>query len=246
MVGCAPAAAGLPLMRGPAAIVAAMMPVSDRMGLEIVDSRVWVQWQGAGSQRRRVRLRGAPHQRCTCSQPVRGDPVAELVCAAVLGLGYGAGQSVRPQGGSDQRWTNRRRVAELCQRRRGRRGSGASPACESGVVFEVDPERFEQMVSDALDSLPAEFGGRVDNVAFVVDDGTPESPLLGLYEGIPLTNRSIGYSGVMPDRITIFRLPICARCTTEVEVREQVRRTVVHEVGHYFGIGDIRLRELGW
>lgn len=123
---------------------------------------------------------------------------------------------------------------------------GANPGCKSGCVFEVDPERFEQMVSDALDSLPAQFAGRVDNVAFVVDDGAPGSPLLGLYEGIPLTKRSVAYSGVMPDRITIFRLPICARCTTEVEVREQVRRTVAHEVGHYFGIGDPRLRELGW
>jgi predicted Zn-dependent protease with MMP-like domain len=113
-------------------------------------------------------------------------------------------------------------------------------------VVEVDEERFEQLVADALDSLPPELGSRVDNVAVVVEAGTPASPVLGLYQGIPLTSRTIGYAGVAPDRITIFRLPICARCGTEDEVREQVRRTVVHEVGHFFGIGDRRLRELGW
>ncbi|MDA8311742.1 MAG: metallopeptidase family protein [Actinomycetota bacterium] len=113
-------------------------------------------------------------------------------------------------------------------------------------MIEVSEERFEQLVSDALDSLPPELGSRIDNVAVVVADGTPESPLLGLYEGIPLTKRTIGYAGVAPDRITIFRLPILARSATEAEVREQVRRTVLHEVGHHFGISDPRLRELGW
>lgn len=113
-------------------------------------------------------------------------------------------------------------------------------------MIEVSEERFRELVSEALDSLPPELGRRVDNVAVMVEDGTPESPLLGLYQGIPLTNRSLGYAGVTPDRITIFRMPILARSSTEDEVREQVRRTVVHEVGHYFGIGDRRLRELGW
>lgn len=113
-------------------------------------------------------------------------------------------------------------------------------------MIELDEGRFEQLVADALDSLPPELGRRVDNVAVLVEDGQPRGPLLGLYEGIPLTKRTLGYAGVAPDRITIFRLPICARCSTEAEVREQVRRTVVHEVGHHFGIDDRRLRELGW
>jgi predicted Zn-dependent protease with MMP-like domain len=113
-------------------------------------------------------------------------------------------------------------------------------------VIEVSAERFEELVSEALDSLPPEFASRIDNVAVMVEDGTPESPLLGLYQGIPLTKRTLGYAGVAPDRITIFRLPILARSNTEADAREQVRRTVLHEVGHYFGIGDRRLRELGW
>lgn len=113
-------------------------------------------------------------------------------------------------------------------------------------MIEVTEERFEQLVSEVLDSLPPELAGRIDNVAVVVEDGTADSVLLGLYEGIPLTKRTFGYSGAAPDRITIFRLPILARSTTEAGVKEQVRRTVLHEVGHYFGIGDGRLRELGW
>jgi len=117
---------------------------------------------------------------------------------------------------------------------------------ESGLVVEVSEERFEQFVSDALDSLPPEFASRIENVAVVVEEGSARSSLLGLYEGIPLTKRTLGYSGVAPDRITIFRLPILERCGTDAEVEEQVRRTVLHEVGHYFGIGDRRLRELGW
>lgn len=113
-------------------------------------------------------------------------------------------------------------------------------------MVEVSEERFEELVSDALDSLPAEFASRIENVAVIVEDGTPESSLLGLYQGVPLTKRTLGYAGVAPDRITIFRLPILSRARTEADVRDQVRRTVLHEVGHYFGIDDRRLRELGW
>jgi predicted Zn-dependent protease with MMP-like domain len=87
----------------------------------------------------------------------------------------------------------------------------------------------------------------MDNVAVFVQEGSHSSGLLGLYEGIPLTKRDRGYEGmVMPDRITIFRLPILARCRSEAEVVRQVQITVVHEVGHHFGIGDARLHELGW
>jgi predicted Zn-dependent protease with MMP-like domain len=112
-------------------------------------------------------------------------------------------------------------------------------------VVEVTQERFESFVQDALDSIPDEFADRVDNVAFLVEDDSERGDLLGLYQGVPATKR-FHYSGSMPDRITIYKNPICAMCRTEDEVREQVRETVIHEIGHYFGIGDARLRELGW
>jgi predicted Zn-dependent protease with MMP-like domain len=112
-------------------------------------------------------------------------------------------------------------------------------------VVDIDEDRFEELVIDALDSLPADLARHIDNVAVMIEDGQPQSPLLGLYQGYPLTQRSLGYSAP-PDRITIYRLPICARCADEQQVGEQVRRTVVHEVGHHFGISDHRLRELGW
>jgi predicted Zn-dependent protease with MMP-like domain len=113
-------------------------------------------------------------------------------------------------------------------------------------VVEVDPERFEAMVSEALDGLPVELGELMSNVAVTVQhDGGPAG-LFGLYQGVPLTRRSTSYAGALPDRITIFRRAICAVCSSESEVVEQVQRTVIHEVGHHFGIGDRRLRELGW
>jgi predicted Zn-dependent protease with MMP-like domain len=113
-------------------------------------------------------------------------------------------------------------------------------------MIEVDPARFEEMVAAALDSLPEEFGRLMSNVAVTVEHRPGPAGLLGLYEGIPLTSRTSGYAGVLPDRITIYRLAICAVCHTEDEVVDQVSRTVVHEVGHHFGIDDTRLRELGW
>jgi predicted Zn-dependent protease with MMP-like domain len=110
----------------------------------------------------------------------------------------------------------------------------------------VDAGSFEQMVTTALDSLPEELGELMRNVAVLVEPGPGPRGLLGLYEGIPLTRRTTGYAGVLPDRITIYQQAICAICDTEADVVEQVRRTVIHEVGHHFGISDARLRELGW
>jgi len=113
-------------------------------------------------------------------------------------------------------------------------------------MVEVEPEWFEDMVATALDRLPEKFGRLLDNVAVMVEhDGGPPG-LLGLYEGIPLTSRGSQYSMVLPDRITIYRQAICARCDNVDEVADQVRRTVIHEVGHLFGLDDDRLRELGW
>ncbi len=113
-------------------------------------------------------------------------------------------------------------------------------------MIEVSPARFEEMVEAALDSLPERLGRLMSNVAVMVQHEPGPPGLLGLYEGIPLTSRTTGYAGVLPDRITIYRLAICAVCETEDDVIDQVRRTVVHEVGHHFGISDARLTELGW
>jgi predicted Zn-dependent protease with MMP-like domain len=113
-------------------------------------------------------------------------------------------------------------------------------------MVDVDPERFDVMVSEALDGIPSELLELMSNVAVTVQhDGGPAG-LFGLYQGVPLTRRSTFYAGVLPDRITIYRRAICAVCTSDSEVVEQVRRTVVHEVGHHFGIADSRLRALGW
>lgn len=108
---------------------------------------------------------------------------------------------------------------------------------------------FEEAVSDALDLIPTELTRDMDNVVIVVsDEGPPGDPdLLGLYEGVPLTERDAGWaSGSLPDRITIFRLPTLRICETVDEVKEQVTITVVHEIAHHFGIDDERLHELGW
>jgi predicted Zn-dependent protease with MMP-like domain len=113
-------------------------------------------------------------------------------------------------------------------------------------VVEVAPERFEEMVVTALDGLPEGLGELMRNVAVTVEHGPGPPGLLGLYQGVPLTARTSQYAGVLPDRITIYRRAICAICNTEDEVAERVRRTVIHEVAHHFGIDDNRLRELGW
>jgi predicted Zn-dependent protease with MMP-like domain len=114
-------------------------------------------------------------------------------------------------------------------------------------MVDVPVERFEELVADALDEIPDDLWRLMDNVAVVVRDGSPGSSLLGLYDGIPLTKRDGSYDGmVMPDRISIFRLPILAMCADEAQVVEQVRITVIHEVAHHFGIDDDRLTELGW
>ena len=108
-------------------------------------------------------------------------------------------------------------------------------------------ERFEELVSNALDTIPEELARLVDNcVVLVEDDPPPGQALLGVYVGTPLTARGPGYTMVTPDRITIFRNPILGLCGSEAEVVEQVRVTVVHEIAHHFGIGDDRLEELGY
>ena len=115
---------------------------------------------------------------------------------------------------------------------------------------DIGEDRFEALVVDALDEIPEGLARRMDNVAVVIEEDSRFGDLLGLYQGVPLTERDEGYGGFgnlpVPDRITIFRRPILAMCATEREVVEQVRITVVHEVAHHFGIDDDRLHELGW
>ena len=111
--------------------------------------------------------------------------------------------------------------------------------------MEGDRARFEQLVADALDELPEEFASRLENVAVVVED-EPEGPLLGLYHGVPQTNRGSGYFGVLPDRITIYRGPIERRARDETELAAAVKKTVLHEIAHHFGISDEWLDEHGW
>jgi predicted Zn-dependent protease with MMP-like domain len=110
----------------------------------------------------------------------------------------------------------------------------------------VPAARFEELVADALDEIPEALGRLMDNVWVTVEDLPEEPGLLGLYSGIPLTERE-AYGGMaMPDRITLYRIPICAMCRSEDDVVEVVRDTVIHEVAHHFGIDDERLDELGW
>jgi predicted Zn-dependent protease with MMP-like domain len=113
-------------------------------------------------------------------------------------------------------------------------------------MVEMPLEQFETLVADALDGIPPELGAAMENVAVMVDSDTPPGNLLGLYEGVPLTKRGTNYSATTPDRITIYKAAICRMCRSELEVVEEVRRVVIHEVGHHFGIDDHRLKELGW
>ena len=118
----------------------------------------------------------------------------------------------------------------------------------------MSPDEFESAVRDALDSIPAKLAQAMDNVAVFIDDDyipgpgeDPDTVLLGLYEGVPLTERDSWWdAGSLPDRITIFRQPILKICTSREDVIHEVAVTVVHEVAHHFGISDTRLHELGW
>ena len=116
------------------------------------------------------------------------------------------------------------------------------------MPIDVPPDRFEELVADALDLIPEALAAKMENVAVFVRDRSRSRGLLGLYEGVPLTARGnhYGIGGGSPDRITIFRENICQLCSTEEQVVEQVTITVVHEVAHHFGIDDHRLHELGW
>ena len=123
----------------------------------------------------------------------------------------------------------------------------------------MSAQEFEDVVGDALDRIPADLAEAMDNVVVLVqDEPDPEMltaedydeaglpTLLGLYDGVPLTERDEGWSMVLPDRILIFRGPLERWCTSREELEEEITVTVIHEVAHHFGIPDERLHELGW
>jgi predicted Zn-dependent protease with MMP-like domain len=113
-------------------------------------------------------------------------------------------------------------------------------------VEPIPQDDFEAMVADALDQLPPELGSLLDNVVILVEDQHPTEDLLGLYEGIPLTDRGDYGDMALPDRITLYRLPLCADATDLDDLTSEILITTVHEVAHHFGIDDERLHELGW
>lgn len=121
----------------------------------------------------------------------------------------------------------------------------------------LSPERFEELVVDALETLPEPFASHLENVDVVVEDEPADEDLeaaglergetlFGLYQGIPQTERDSWYTFVMPDKITIYEGPITRACRDPDEVVEEVQITVIHEIAHHFGISDERLHELGW
>ena len=163
-----------------------------------------------------------------------------------MGLDLEPGRVARDLRGRRRLVPAPRHCQSVIQRRADASSRVIWPASDNGRVIDVEPARFEEMVAEALDELPEGLGRLMQNVAVTVEHGPGPPGLLGLYQGIPLTSRTSQYAGVLPDRITIYRRAICAICRTEPEVADQVRRTVIHEVAHHFGIDDDRLRELGW
>jgi predicted Zn-dependent protease with MMP-like domain len=116
-------------------------------------------------------------------------------------------------------------------------------------VQPISPQDFETLVADAMDAVPAAAAQHFRNVAVVIEDEHPDDPhLLGLYEGVSLVDRDGfgGYSGVLPDRISLYRIPLCLMADDLDDLRNEVRITVMHEFAHHIGIDDERLHELGW
>ncbi|GGF44062.1 hypothetical protein GCM10011519_17340 [Marmoricola endophyticus] len=114
--------------------------------------------------------------------------------------------------------------------------------------MEATAEEFEALVVDALDTIPSELARLMDNVVVLVEENAPadEPDLLGLYDGVPLTERDSTYTFAVPDRILLFRGPLLAMCTDADELVEEIGITVVHEVAHHFGIDDASLHAWGW
>ena len=122
-------------------------------------------------------------------------------------------------------------------------------------MIETTQEQFEKIVGEAIDALPEKYFQHIDNVVFLVEDQPSAEQrtklhlhggqsLFGLYEGIPITKRSSGYNMVLPDKITIFKQPCEWACNTIEELREQVQKTVWHEVAHYYGLDHLQIHNL--
>lgn len=115
------------------------------------------------------------------------------------------------------------------------------------MTVDMTEDRFEELVSEALDLIPPRLAAAIDNVVVLVEDRDPDDPgLLGLYHGIALTERDSHYGGALPDTITIYREAILEMCENEQHVVDEVAITVIHEIAHYFGIDEDRLHDLGW
>ncbi|WP_326544753.1 metallopeptidase family protein [Mycolicibacterium sp. ND9-15] len=115
------------------------------------------------------------------------------------------------------------------------------------MAVRISPQRFDELVSEALDLIPPKLADALDNVAVLVEDRNDEEPgLLGLYQGVALTERDSWYAGSLPDTITIYRGSLLEACDSEQELVDEVAITVIHEIAHHFGIDDERLHELGW
>ena len=115
------------------------------------------------------------------------------------------------------------------------------------MAVRMSSQRFDELVSDALDEIPPALAKTIDNVVVLVEDRHPDEPdLLGLYEGVALTERDSTYFGSLPDTITIYRDALLDICETDGDVVDEVTVTVIHEIAHHFGIDDERLHELGW
>ena len=116
------------------------------------------------------------------------------------------------------------------------------------MPIDLDAGAFDEMVGRALDELPDELARLVDNVVVLVEPEAPadDPDLLGLYDGLALTDRPANHAGMLPDRILLFRGPLLDMADTVEDLEEEVRITVVHEVAHHFGLDDARLHDLGW
>lgn len=116
------------------------------------------------------------------------------------------------------------------------------------MALVVSPQRFEQLVDEALEQIPDQLFDLVENCALIVEE-EPDAEMgdvLGYYDGIPLSDRTSQYSGVLPDRILIFRGPLLRLVSSEAELVEEIRITVWHEIAHFFGIDDDELDDLGY
>lgn len=120
-------------------------------------------------------------------------------------------------------------------------------SCGGRSLIEIDEDIFREYVYEALSGLPTHLRREMSNVEVIVaDENADDTDMLGLYEGVPLTERGDSYHGALPDRIYIYRVPLCRMCETIFELVEEVQITVVHEVAHHFGIDDDALDEWGW